>query len=101
MGWCRACKSPQSATLAPSLAPRSLLSLQPQRRHIVRSAGVLPRALADALRTPRPNFCSLAVECESPAAAAQLAGRLRRLVAALPPWATFIGGCQVLVPPPK
>lgn len=75
---------------------RSLLALLPQRRHIVRSAGSLPRSLADALRTPRPNFCWTSVECETPAAAEQLAGSLRQLAAALPPWATFIGACQVL-----
>ena len=60
---------------------------------------MLPRSLADALRTPRPNFCSTAVECESPSAAEQLAGSLQQLAAALPPWATFIGACQVLAPP--
>lgn len=86
-----------SRTSVPSR--RSLLVLQPQRRHIVRSAGSLPRSLADALRTPRPNFCSAAVECETPAAAEQLARSLRQLAAALPPWATFIGDCQVLARP--
>lgn len=75
----------------------SLLALQPQRRHVVRSASVLPRALADVLKAPRPVFASLCVECESPEAAAQLAGVLAAAAARVPPLATHIGGCQVLV----
>lgn len=81
----------------PRAAPaRSLLAQQPLRRHIVRSASVLPRALADVLKAPRPNFSSLAVECESPEAALRLRGVLLQLAARVPPLATYIGACAVL-----
>ena len=67
----------------------------------MRSASVLPRALADVLTAPRPVFASLCVECQSPEAAAQLAEVLAAAAARVPPLASYIGGCQVLVARPE
>lgn len=77
----------------------SLVAQQPLRRHIVRSASVLPRALADVLKAPRPTFSFLTVECESAAAARQLQAALAQLVARVPPLATYVGHCAILTLP--
>jgi hypothetical protein len=73
----------------------ALVAQQPQRRHVVRGAQALPRALADVLRAPRPPFSHLAVDCEGAAEAEALVGTLRALRARVPP-PTYIGGCLLL-----
>lgn len=64
-GWLHGARKLLASPRLPFPPSCSLVAQQPLRRHIVRSANVLPRALADVLKAPRPPFSFLSGELQA------------------------------------